>query len=1213
MIWFLLLLLGLWVGIGRLLLFWGGRSKNGEYKRTVEANYCEVEEPVSVTLELTPPALEGPADDHDVVLAIDHSGSMGGGPGSPLQEAKRAAKNFVRQLPSNIHAGVVAFSHRAQLLNPITGDKKRVLHDIEKIGPGGGTAIHEALARCREALVDSRADVDKTAVVLSDGMSSPHRATQAAQRLQGTVPDVNIIAIGFGKGVNKQLMTDLASEDNFYIHVDETEDLYHLFHHLSKVISGKIAISGRVDEQVKDPHPVRLGPSSGLVPSGAHLEENTTRVVWQAPVMDPRSLRLQYEVAPQCAGWYPVATPDGAARWTMPDGSERKDEAPEGPRLLVLPKRWGWAWWLLNPLFWLLVDRFWNCEPPETPSDDSIEEPEPLEEEVPEPLPEPPGRPYTPEPRHALVIGLGDVGRHTIRYLKWHLKNRDVPPSRVDVLSLDVVHPSNQSDDRPGSVPLTSDERLSLHQDLRPYLEDLRTLSVQDDDIPSSRRWVPWREWLADLDPSSTVRSLDDRRKARLALLLQPDAVEERLQQHVERLQKEEGQIIVTGSPSDPECSGMLAEVAHVCATNHEAVTGVFAPSNDAEAGTQALVEEVERMMQENGTGVLSDRGLRKGTSTISARRLFDRIVSAAPDDVSSAGRSKATADLLWCMLAYEEDLDVPPVTPDESPIRGTQIQYDAVVPPAGVLWEWVREDALARSINETWLGLNVRDDHFSLPDLDRDTVQQDVEAFWTGGYNDRPLNRIVAQSRRLSEGSTIETILDLGESEEDDRPGLAQRADRPYHEQADFCEVQRAMFGNYLAEWAHRILKRERDEGHCGLQRLWVALEHVGEEFTAVANTLRDHTGTGPFSDTAHLAVGLFADFERIRSSLVQDVQCWLSAFIGASPKLELEDAHADQTPVCYDLEAGRKEALRALPPSTNVREEARAAWTDDFGHSMEDQLRFAVEENTGTGTLSLTLNVAGESFECREDVRLTEHLREDLDQYRRYLLDWVSETQFPEEEPVPNPGGRVRIGKREDVFPTVTSVCNDDDPLVAAALAVREEPLETMLGVAGAINGTPPYAWPEEANQRRLARKIRNTLHLDIEFPSAIAHLLRNTRGLFGFMGDIARENLQKRDHAYRLARGEDVFVLAQDLGTGLAVLTTLAEQVVLIQEDRRGNPLPPASSWTVEAENAVEAVNGSRLGQQFAREPGWEKWEALIRGLALEHGKQKKQLHS
>ena len=1207
MIWFLLVLLGLWIGGGLILLYLGGRSRGGGYERAVEAKYCEVEEPVSVTLELTPPALEGPVDDHDVVLAIDHSGSMGGGPGSPLRDAMRAAKNFVRRLPTNIHAGVVGFSHDAQLLSPVTGQKKELLRDIDTISPGGGTAIHEALDRCREALVDSRPGVDKTAVLLSDGKSSKSEATEAADQLKEVVPELTVIAIGFGEGVNEQLMTEVASGEKFYVHVDESDDLYELFHQLAKVVSGQMAISGLVDEQVRAPHPVRLGASTGLGPSGVHVEEHTTRVVWQTPVMDPRSLRLQYEVAPLCAGWYPVATSDGAARWTMPDDTRRKDEAPDGPRLLVLPKRWGWAWWLLNPLFWLLVDRFWTCEPPETP-DDSVEEPEPLEEEVPEPLPEPPDPPYTPEPRPALVIGLGEIGRHTIRYLKWHLNNRDVPPSRVEVLTLDVVHPSNQSDDRLGSVPLTPDERLPLHQDLRPYLEDLRTLSVEDDDVPSSRRWVPWREWLADLDPSSTVRALDDRRKARLALLLQPDAVVERLQQHVERLQKEEGQIIVTGSPSDPECSGMLAEVAHICATNHEAVTGVFAPSNDADAGTQALVEEVERMMQENGTGVLSDRGSREGTSTISARRLFDRIVLATPDDVSSADRSKATADLLWCMLAYGDDLDVPPVMPNESPIRGTQIQYDAVIPPAGVLWEWVREDALARSINKTWLGLEVQDGHFSLPDLDRDTVQQDVEAFWTGRYNDRPLNRIVAQSRRLSEESTIETILDLGESEEDDRPGLAQRADRPYHEQADFCEAQRAMFGNYLAEWAHRILERERDEGHCGLQRLWVALKHIEEEFTAVANTLRDHIGTGPFSDTAQLTVGVFADFETIRSSLAQDVQCWLSAFIGASPKLELEDVHTDETPVCYDLEAGRKEAIRDLPPSTNGREEARAAWTDDFGHSMEDQLWFTVEEKQGTGALSLTLNVAGESFDCREDVRLTEHLREELDQYRRYLLDWVSETQFPEEKPVPNPGGRVRIGKREDVFPTVASVCNDDDPLVAAALAVREEPLETMLGVAGETNRTLPYAWPEEANQVRLENKIRNVLYRGPEFPPSTAHLLRDTRALFGFLGDVARGNLQKQEHEYRLARGGEVFVLDRDLSTDLDALITLAEHVVLEQEDYHGEPLPAASSWQLEAEEAVEAVNASSLGQKFAREPGWDKWEDLIRGLALEHGRGK-----
>jgi len=1116
----------------------------------------------------------------------------------------RAAKNFIRRLPANIHAGVVTFSHEAQLISSVTGQKEEVIRDIDTISPGGGTAIHEALDQCREALVDSRADVGKTAVLLSDGVSNSHEATQAAERLWEAVPNVNIITIGFGKGVNDQLMTELASEDSLYIHVDESGDLCDLFHHLAKVVSGQIAISGLVSEQVRAPHPVRLGRSTGLVPSGVHLEENTKRVVWNAPVMDPRPLRLEYEVAPLCPGWYPVATQQGSVHWTMADGTKKKHYAPEGPRLLVLPKRWGWAWWLLNPLFWLLVDRFWTCEPPETSPDDSEEDPEPLEVDVPEPLPDPPEPPHTPEPRPALVIGLGEVGRHTLCDLKWHLNNRDVPPSRVDVMSFDVLHPSNQSDPQPGSVPLTYDERVPLHQDLRPYLEDLRTRSGQDEGVPLSRQWIPWRRWLADPDPLSTVWSLDDRRKARLALLLQPDAAENKLQQHIKRIREEEGQIIVTGSPSDPECSGLLPEVAHICATS-EAVTVVFAPSDHADLRTQALVDEVERMTQENGTGVFSDRGSQDGTSTISARRLFDRIVLASPDG-TPASRSRATADLLWCMLAYWNDLDIPPLNPDESPIQGTRIQYTAVLPPAGALWEWVRDDGLAQSINKTWLGLEVEDGRFSLPDLDQHTVQQDVEAFWTGRYNDRPLNRIVGQSRELSQESAIETILELDLSGEGDQPNLRQRTDRPYHEQADFCEAQREMFANYLAEWAHRILEREREERRCGLQRLLVALNRIEEEFTTVADAFRDHTGNSPFSDTAQLAADLFADFEAIRSSLAQDVHSWLSYFIGSSPKLELEDLPAGKTPVCYDLEEARKESLRTLSSSKDLREEVRDAWSDKFGYSVSDKLWFRVEDEPGRREISLKLNFSNGSFDCRDDIHLAERFRTELNHYRRHILDWVSETQFPEGEPVSNPTSRARIGRKDDVFSSVETVLNDDDPLAAAALAVREEPLETLLGVAGEIQGSPPYAWPEEANASRLARRVRNTLYLETEFPSSAAHLLRNTRGLFGFMNDIAEGNLQYQDYEYQLGRDGDVFILAQDLGTDLDALTTLAEQVVLIQEDYRGEPLPSHSAWKVGPKKAVKAVNESPLGQHFSREREWEKWEDLIRGLALEHGK-------
>src|SRR5689334_20248771 len=104
----LLALLTLWVAAGTVLLMRNSRNTSDYYHRSIAKRVYTVGESVAVSLNITTPLAEIEASDHDVLLAIDHSSSMGGGPGSPLRESVRAAENFINRLPSNIHVGVVA-------------------------------------------------------------------------------------------------------------------------------------------------------------------------------------------------------------------------------------------------------------------------------------------------------------------------------------------------------------------------------------------------------------------------------------------------------------------------------------------------------------------------------------------------------------------------------------------------------------------------------------------------------------------------------------------------------------------------------------------------------------------------------------------------------------------------------------------------------------------------------------------------------------------------------------------------------------------------------------------------------------------------------------------------------------------------------------------------------------------------------------------------
>src|SRR5260370_192324 len=82
MIWILFVLLFLWIGAGILLLILGSRTLPGDYQRIVKDRIVKIGQTLSVTVKVRPPVGAQISHDQDIVLAIDHSSSMGSGPGS---------------------------------------------------------------------------------------------------------------------------------------------------------------------------------------------------------------------------------------------------------------------------------------------------------------------------------------------------------------------------------------------------------------------------------------------------------------------------------------------------------------------------------------------------------------------------------------------------------------------------------------------------------------------------------------------------------------------------------------------------------------------------------------------------------------------------------------------------------------------------------------------------------------------------------------------------------------------------------------------------------------------------------------------------------------------------------------------------------------------------------------------------------------------------
>jgi len=153
-----------------------------------------------------------------VMLSVDVSRSMMAHDVVPtrLDAAKKAAVEFVRNLPRGAKAGLVSFSSYATLVTPPTDDHERVIQAINSLNPEFATAIGDGLLEAVYALPGRERprstftpgvppppppDVDRlppaTVVLLSDGQSNrgtpPEDAANVARQQR-----VKVYTVGLG-------------------------------------------------------------------------------------------------------------------------------------------------------------------------------------------------------------------------------------------------------------------------------------------------------------------------------------------------------------------------------------------------------------------------------------------------------------------------------------------------------------------------------------------------------------------------------------------------------------------------------------------------------------------------------------------------------------------------------------------------------------------------------------------------------------------------------------------------------------------------------------------------------------------------------------------------------------------------------------------------------------------------------------------------------
>ncbi len=574
---FLILLLIPWALLA-LLYGWvvlrSPESDSAPLVRTCDRRWVWKGDPVRMRLHINGDRvlsreITAPGEPFVVMLVIDHSGSMGSGPESPLQSAKMAASYFCRVVASAAQpVGVLGFDEGSQLVHPIGPDGQVCGDAILAIPPGGGTDIAQAVDAAHRQLSEAlqrgpSGDRRGLLVLLSDGGSASSPALAAARRAKDE--GLRIITIGLGTSIDEELLRGIASSDADFRHTVDVSALGDVYMNIAGEMAPVIGHAAVLSEKYNYGGFTLEQPVAGFH-SQVNEEEGCFEV--QLPVLFAQRVALPYDLRARKIGLYrPGLESARLSFFPDPEKLEEQDkaelESSLAPPLLVISPFLLFLFFLpaLAYLLWRLLHALLRPKPKE------VKPPAPVKELVPPPPLElgVVGALGTRQAEPTLFVGLGRSGTRVLAEIAGLLA-RDrylrgaTPPFRLLAV-----------DSRTQAAPEVTDQRFTIHQaqlpvSLAPAVEHLQG----GGSFPPHLAWLPRgpvREAAgADLDLSAGTRG--NRWAARLALFHALGGGDQRFLAASDETvgwlrQQNEGRIVLVGS-LESGTSGLMTDAAHL-------------------------------------------------------------------------------------------------------------------------------------------------------------------------------------------------------------------------------------------------------------------------------------------------------------------------------------------------------------------------------------------------------------------------------------------------------------------------------------------------------------------------------------------------------------------------------------------------------------------------------------------------------------------------
>ena len=181
-------------------------------KKLEEIDWDELESPTPVSMPM------------DIALVIDCSGSMYG---EKLDNAKKAAIRFLSDIDPSFQVGLVSFQTQAKLQMTLTDNFRELGRKIDSLSAGGGNNDEGAIAIARDRVLANSKNM-KVLVLLADGrpanMNAMLREADLAKQ-----HDIQIITVGVGNDVDRDLLKRVASTPEDYYFVEESVQLESTF------------------------------------------------------------------------------------------------------------------------------------------------------------------------------------------------------------------------------------------------------------------------------------------------------------------------------------------------------------------------------------------------------------------------------------------------------------------------------------------------------------------------------------------------------------------------------------------------------------------------------------------------------------------------------------------------------------------------------------------------------------------------------------------------------------------------------------------------------------------------------------------------------------------------------------------------------------------------------------------------------------------------